>query len=82
MIDLIDCIVPGSIKYDLVKTCESDEVCVRGVPFSACLSKFYTGDGISQENDKCDEYQYYSGLSFQVPVATSVDDTSQTEMGK
>ena len=49
VIDLIDCIVPGSIKYDLVKTCESDEVCVRGVEFSSCLFSFCIGNGISPE---------------------------------
>ena len=49
VIDLIDCIVPGSIKYDLVKTCESDEVCVKGFHFSTGLFNFCTGDGICPE---------------------------------
>lgn len=29
VIDLIDCIVPGSIRYELVKECESDEVYIH-----------------------------------------------------
>ena len=50
VIDLIDCIVPGSIKYDLVKTCESDEVCVRGVHFPLVCSVFALVTELAQKS--------------------------------
>lgn len=37
MIDLIDCIVPGSIRYELVRQAESDEVSLLLIDCSLCL---------------------------------------------